>query len=151
MLDGGSRLQMASFLGRSLQIPRHDWWLEAAKREGVVAGNSWVGMSWVDANGDGQIQSDEVSPHPPVGWGSHIWLDKDWNVYVAGTDRKVDDQGRAVLWYVIPNLAPRPEDTPHWDWKDARAVKARCRRSYRAGNFQGWSELPSATTAASTR
>ena len=95
--DGGSRLQMASFLGRSLQIPRHDWWLEAAKRDGVVAGNSWVGMSWVDANGDGQIQSAEVSTHSPAGWGKHVWLDKDWNVYVAGSDGKVDAGGRAVL------------------------------------------------------
>ncbi len=124
VLDGGTRLQMASFLGRSLKIPRYDWWLETAKREGVVAGNSWVGMSWVDTNGDGKIQSEEVSTHAPVGWGSHVWLDKDWNVYVAGTDEKVDDDGRAVLWYVVPNRAARAEDTPHWDWKDARAVKA---------------------------
>lgn len=124
VLDGGARLQIASFLGRSLRIPRHDWWREAAMRDGVVAGNSWVGMSWVDANCDGKIQSDEVRTHSPAGWGMHVWLDKDWNVYVAGSDKKVDAKGRAVLWYVIPNRATRAEDIPNWDWKDARPVKA---------------------------
>jgi hypothetical protein len=135
VLDGGARLQMASFLGRSLQIPRHDWWLEAAKRDGFVEENSWVGMSWVDANGDGKIQSDEVGTHKPVGWGMHVWLDKDWNVYVAGSDKNVDAGGRAVLWYVIPNRAARAEDTPNWDWKDARPVKAEVPDEFRRWQF----------------
>jgi hypothetical protein len=123
LVDGGTRLRMASFLAR-LDKRTFEWWKEAEQREGLQPGGGWVGAGWTDADADGRIQGSEVRPSVRTVGTGHVWLDRDWNLFVSGSDRKLDADGRAVLWYRIPNRAARAEDLPAWDWKDAEAVKA---------------------------
>ncbi len=126
LLSGGTQLRMASFLAR-LDTQKFEWWQEAAQREGLQLGGGWVGAGWTDANGDGRIQGAEVRPSLRTIGSGHVWLDRDWNLFVSGSDQreqKVDADGRAVMWYKVPNRAARAEDLPAWDWRDAQPVKA---------------------------
>ncbi|MBE7500468.1 MAG: hypothetical protein HS113_09225 [Verrucomicrobiales bacterium] len=137
VLDGGARLQMAAFLGRI--NARFDWWRNAAQREGVKDGGSFfVGAGWTDANGDGQIQAAEARvASSPLGNG-HVWLDQDFNVFIAagdGNPKVPEANGRTTLWYKIPNRAARIEDTPGWDWKDAQPVNAEVPEEFRRWGF----------------
>lgn len=139
VLDGGARLQMVSFLSRLSERRDLLWWPQAAERNGInKSAQGWTGASWTDANGDGQIQTDEVrAAARPLGHG-HVWLDKDFNVFIAAGDgnAKVPDaNGRATLWYRIPNRAASIEDTPGWDWKDAQPVKAEVPEEFRRWGF----------------
>lgn len=125
VVDGGARLKMASFLVRAgdEKLP---WWAEALKREGGKGGGSNA-ASWTDTNGDGVIQSDEARPGPETFGSGHVWVDAEWNVFVTANNqrpRPIGPDGRAVLWYRIPNRAQRAEETPHWDWHDAQPVMA---------------------------
>jgi len=126
LVEGGTRLRMASFLAR-LDTQKFEWWKEAAEREGLKAGGGWVGAGWTDADGDGRIRGAELRPSLRTVGSGHVWLDRDWNLYVSGSDQREqtpDADGRAVMWHVIPNRAARAEDLPAWDWKDARPVRA---------------------------
>ncbi len=69
-----------------------------------------------------------------VGWGHHVWLDKDWNVYVAGSDRKADAEGREFYWHVVPNRLAGGRYA-ELGLKDARPVRAEVPDEFRRWRF----------------
>ena len=139
VLDDGARLRLASFLTR-FYANENDG-IEGLKEANQRAGLPHAqGVSWTDANGDGQFQSEEMRPASQTPGGGHVWLDRDWNVFVAGTDHQKRDpnlKGRAVMWFKIANRATRAEDLPTWDWNDAQAIHAEVPAEIERWGFPG--------------
>lgn len=76
----------------------------------------WIGYTWSDLNGDGELQDSEFritkAPEmPPLGHGS---IDANWNVTMPATTRAgAADQ---PVGLILKNLAKSADVAPQWDW-----------------------------------
>lgn len=120
------------------------FWLNGMKRLGIQVGRrmvqsrDWLGYSWSDDNGNGQVDDDEIRFGPSFQYSS-LFIDDDWNLLLAGSPANPE----APFVYAVPNRNPEGIP-PRWVWADAEPTGhrppdewAKLGRSFSKGVYRG--------------
>lgn len=117
--------QIWDFKKNTVKEDAPDFWIEGMKRLGVevdrrmVLGGAWSGYSWSDANGNGEVDADEIEFGPALDYRS-LMIDSNWNLLLAGSLTN----SRSAFVHTLPdcNSGSMP---PCWKWADAKPTAHR--------------------------
>jgi hypothetical protein len=95
-------------------------WFARLKNDLLKSGDRnpplWIGYTWSDRNGDGELQDSEfrIATAPDMPSLGHGSIDANWNVTMpASTRTGVADQ---PVGLILKNLAEDADAAPQWDW-----------------------------------